>query len=354
MEKPQYHIKKFEGANFDDLVNLSKTYYPEGDIVNPDYLNWQYRSNPNGDPALFVAYEESTKELAAQYIVIPILYNRLGKTIKGSLSLNTLTHPKHQGKGLFTRVAGETYKYCEEQKIAFTIGFPNPNSFPGFVRKLNFHHIGDTSLLVKPLKVFKIASAVLKKNKAKHGGELGIHPTQATNIKQFDFNDQKHQSEYVTFWDKMKNQYPISTHKNFEFIKWRYSDIPTRKYTTYVYEEGGEIKGFFVLKAASVWGMNAGILMDFMVLNNDKTIGKEILTFIKVTCKNSNLDLIVGMHTPMGEIGLLKKNGFYTVPKKLVPQKMHFIVREHNSDDSDEGLKIVNNWKLTFGDYDVF
>lgn len=109
-----------------------------------DFLNWQYAKNPMGKVVGYDAYYEN--ELAAHYVTIPVVYNLNGSQKKGLLSLNTATHPKHQGKGLFTQLATKTYELAASLGYEFVIGVANQNSTHGFLKKLGFY-------LISPLDV---------------------------------------------------------------------------------------------------------------------------------------------------------------------------------------------------------
>jgi hypothetical protein len=53
---------------------------------------------------------------------------------------DTMTHSAHTGKGLFTQLAQKTYDYCKENGFHLVFGFPNENSFPGFIKRLGWSH----------------------------------------------------------------------------------------------------------------------------------------------------------------------------------------------------------------------
>jgi GNAT superfamily N-acetyltransferase len=108
----------------------------------PDYLAWLYAANPDGPAVGFDAWDGQA--LAAHYVCIPARAWIEGRQAQVLLSLNTATHPAHQGKGLFTRLAAMTYEAGAEQGYAGVYGVANANSTPGFVRKLGFQ-------LVRPL-----------------------------------------------------------------------------------------------------------------------------------------------------------------------------------------------------------
>ena len=347
-----YIIEKNDCSNLDELITLSKSYYTKGDIINKNYLNWQYLNNPAGSPFLFTSKEISAGQLAGQYLVIPMEYQVKGKIIAGSLSLNTLTHPDHQRKGLFTKMANAAYKDCAENDNFFTIGFPNPMSYPGFVKKLSFEHLGYIPLLIKPLKPLSILFSYFKKDKEKHGGEIEfMHKVIKSNIKEFDFNNKQDQNKYESFWKRIKMKYPISSNKDFNFLKWRYNDHPTKIYKIFYSHENDEINGIIIIRAEQVWGFNVGMIMDLMQLNlRDKTL----LKFASKSFRQMNLDFIAALHSKIGEYEILKKCNFLKIPQKLLPQKIHFIVRQNKSFENVSEILKRENWKLTFGDYDVF
>jgi GNAT superfamily N-acetyltransferase len=111
-----------------------------------EYLRWLYGENPWGGAVGFNAY--AGDELAAHYATIPVEAVLDGAPAKGLLSLNTATHPAHQGKGLFTRLAEQTYAHARELGYEFVVGVANANSTPGFTRKLGFQLVAPLDVLV--------------------------------------------------------------------------------------------------------------------------------------------------------------------------------------------------------------
>jgi len=109
---------------------------------SPATLKWLYGENPDGQVVGFDAMDGD--ELAAHYVCIPSVARIGGVEVRTLLSLNTATHPKYQGRGLFTQLAEKTYQTATEQGFHAVYGVANANSTPGFVRKLGFQ-------LVQPL-----------------------------------------------------------------------------------------------------------------------------------------------------------------------------------------------------------
>lgn len=120
--------------------------FPTSRRYTLQYMRWQYAENPDGEVVGFDAY--SGDELAAHYVTIPIRARIAGESVAGVLSLNTATHAKHQGKGLFTRLAQATYVAAAENGYRFVIGVANANSTPGFLRKLGFTLVGQLDVRI--------------------------------------------------------------------------------------------------------------------------------------------------------------------------------------------------------------
>ncbi|MBS0334448.1 MAG: GNAT family N-acetyltransferase [Proteobacteria bacterium] len=107
---------------------------------NSAALAWRYRDNPAGIVVGADAWDG--ERLAAHYVACPVEARIEGRLVKGLLSLNTATHPDHQGRGLFTKLAEAAYGLGAAAGYSFVIGVANANSTPGFLRKLAFQDAG--------------------------------------------------------------------------------------------------------------------------------------------------------------------------------------------------------------------
>lgn len=117
---------------------------------DPEHAAWKFFDNPVGRPLLVVA--ESGERLVGQYALWPVALRVGGEVVLGAQSLDTMTHPEFRGQGMFPRLAAACYEMAAEQGIRVLYGFPNANSYSGFVRKLNWDHTGDVPFFVRPLR----------------------------------------------------------------------------------------------------------------------------------------------------------------------------------------------------------
>ena len=110
------------------------------------YLKWQYTMHPDGK--VFGQNAFFNEQLVAHYATVPIRLSFEGSVHRGLLSLNTATHPEHQGNRLFTRLAAKTYILASERGYEFVIGVANGNSTHGFLKNLGFSLIAPLDVRV--------------------------------------------------------------------------------------------------------------------------------------------------------------------------------------------------------------
>lgn len=141
MADPTYIFERV-GTSPDELARVSGLFHavwPRAAHLDTAYLRWLYADNPAGSVVGFNAVAEGA--LAAHYVVVPLRASLCGAEVRAVLSLNTATHPGHQGKGLFTRLAALAYEAAAAEGFDHVVGVANANSTPGFLRKLGFQKV---------------------------------------------------------------------------------------------------------------------------------------------------------------------------------------------------------------------
>ncbi len=133
-------------GNSSDYARFLTRVFPEAKKFTPEFIEWQYYKNPNGEALGFDAFFDG--QLIAHYVAIPVRYSINDSSVMGLLSLNTATDPQHQGKGLFTKLANKTYELAKEKNYQFVIGVANQNSTHGFLKKLGFYLIAQLDVKI--------------------------------------------------------------------------------------------------------------------------------------------------------------------------------------------------------------
>jgi len=123
-----------------EYVRLFAACFPKAVHFTAEYLLWLYRDNPAGAAVGFDAWDGD--RLVAHYACVPAAIRLHGRSSSALLSLNTATHPDYQGRGLFTKLASQTYALGESKGYSCVFGIANANSTPGFLKKLDFKLVG--------------------------------------------------------------------------------------------------------------------------------------------------------------------------------------------------------------------
>lgn len=136
-----YNFKKLTNENIVDLLSIYRNAF--GVDIDVAFLKKKQQVDFLSENYLgFIAYDKNNQP-SAFYGVYPCLLIYRKKKFLAAQSGDTMTHSDHSGKGLFTKLALETYQYCRENGFHCIFGFPNENSFPGFIKRLGWSHFDD-------------------------------------------------------------------------------------------------------------------------------------------------------------------------------------------------------------------
>ncbi|MBN2863678.1 MAG: GNAT family N-acetyltransferase [Bacteroidales bacterium] len=130
-------IKEYSSFLSSPFVSSSRYFREER--TTPDYLRWQYVSNPAGNVLGYSAYSKG--KIVGHFSTLPVRYLVKGVKCEGLLALNLVTHPDHRGKGIFLAMCERTFRDAYEMGYQFIAGVANQNSTHGLVNRLGFELI---------------------------------------------------------------------------------------------------------------------------------------------------------------------------------------------------------------------
>lgn len=215
-------------------AELLREVFPEA-ALSLEYLDWLYRKSPDG-LNLAKDYTESGK-LLGHYTVIPQRWCISGRSRRLALSLNTAVHHDARGKGLFVRLAEETYADAARSGVQAIIGVANANSTPGFTRRLGF-------TLLTPLPV--VAGMVLPSGSR----STASYPVDADFLSSGRFSEIA--SRLKCGGDDAEQEWPL------EKLRWRLSSPKTR------YAVHTHASGILVTTASVQFGLPIVVALKFI------------------------------------------------------------------------------------------
>ena len=127
----EYKIARLDEDKLPDVSRLHQKIY--GITPKENYFHEKYDTSYTGVMHIgFLAYDKNNEPVAF-YGVIPCFIQLGNRIVPAAQSADTMTHPSHRNKGLFTRLATLTFELCRQDGIALVFGFPNQNSHHGLL-----------------------------------------------------------------------------------------------------------------------------------------------------------------------------------------------------------------------------
>ena len=132
----EYSFVRISPAAFPDFIRLSKAVTG----VDQTVAELERMFDTENFGAQYVGYlaYDANREPAAFYGVFPVTVEYNGRAFLAAQSGSTMTHPRHQKKGLFVKLGQKTFELARELGVEFVFGFPNEKSHRGLTGKLKF------------------------------------------------------------------------------------------------------------------------------------------------------------------------------------------------------------------------
>lgn len=304
-----------------------------------------------------IAEDSRSQELIGQYALIPVKVQVESAVVQAALSLDTMVDERFRGRGLFTRLADELYSSPECSAVGVLIGFPNGSSFPGFVKRLKWKHVGDFEVLIRPLRfsetlfrlgfawgrwpiirqLLELAGLVFKTifriPRGRSAAFSSIVP-----VKEFD-------RSFDSFFQRLvKVQGGCRVQKDHRYMNWRYVEPTHIKYEIFAMKDEdrpGEFSGYLVLSRVQ----GRGAIVDLLSLSEEASL--SLVGFAVSRFREQGMAYCLTWANPAQSFkGILRRHGF------LKAKSTPFIVRDLG--DHGRGLKDLASWRLMPGDNDTY
>jgi hypothetical protein len=362
-EKIWYPNKFKEGADKEIVSLMESDIQLRGSqaVFSLDLWNWKYKKNNAGffPNWILLARSRQDNSIGGHYTAIPVKILAKDKVLLAAQSVDTITHIDFRKQGIFTGLAELCYKEMEKDGIDIIIGYPNDNSFPGFVKKLNWKHIFTVEevgyvintkkiALLKFNNTFKsfllnyalIIRKALKKIQNLNSGNKGYTAKKSALI---DIP-----SEIIHNW--LGANYDYFIERSPEYLKWRYEDNPVdRNYIVKSFYKGDQFCGFYLLKFKFYphrKNTKVSHIMEFVYNPQHPGLSHIMLKDIMTESTKNGTDLIHAYsHPEQHDYKLYKKAGFIKFDYK------NYIIRVNNP-EKYAGIDEPHKWFISLGDSD--
>ena len=135
-----------EKLSEDNLLELACLFEREhGAKFSLEYFKRKFKTDWTGKSNIGFFAKDIENHVSAFYGGFPCQMLVQDHKLLVLQSGDTITHANHRKKGLFIRLAEETYNYAESEHFELVFGFPNKNSEHGFFQKLGWKNLGSST-----------------------------------------------------------------------------------------------------------------------------------------------------------------------------------------------------------------
>ncbi|MFC7096450.1 GNAT family N-acetyltransferase [Halobaculum marinum] len=124
-----YTFRRFEPGDERGFLDLFETTW--GERRGEDWFRWRFEENPYLDHVpMFVADHDGDVVGVRPYFAFRMRV--AGGTELALLTVDTMVHPDHRGRGLFTTMTEQSLEFYADRDVSFVFNQPNGASRPGF------------------------------------------------------------------------------------------------------------------------------------------------------------------------------------------------------------------------------
>jgi GNAT superfamily N-acetyltransferase len=347
--KRPWSVRAFSRGDEDALADLYETVLQRA--FDAPRWKWQFGEAASGTGYIMFADDDGT--LAGQYATVPVRMQIQGAPARASLSLDTMTHPGYRKQGIFVALAKAVYAETARQGVRLVYGFPNDNSFPGFVKHLDFFVLDELPALVRPLLLERILERRVRMQWLAR--LIGV-PMQAL----FDFfrlprareaelgvrEEAAFPAAVTGLFERVAPHFRNLVVRDHDYLSWRYDRNPAFTYRRLFAYRGDELAGYCVCGETERRGVSIGLVVDLLAHPEDREVVTALLSAAVDAMKRKGTMTASIVLTPTSPfVPMVRRMGFL-FPMRRFP----FIVRA-NSGDAD-ALETPADWHITLGDGD--
>ncbi|MWV65477.1 GNAT family N-acetyltransferase [Halorubrum sp. JWXQ-INN 858] len=362
-DETEYTIRMYEPGDREEFLDLFETVFGGG---SEEWFRWKYPGNPYvSHVPMFVAEHDGELVGARPYMAFRLRIG--GETPLGLQTGDTMVHPDHQRRGLFTRMTQRSFDYygdLDDRVLTFSV--PNALSRPGY-RKLGCHEVGPLPAHYRPANPGALA-----------GGKIGLVGRAAAPVVRrlldrrsaraptpADVDVTRHDSvPERALVDLYERTIPREIHalRDERFYGWRF-DRPDWEYRTYVAHQGEEPVAGAVVGRQQRGGADTVAIADVVPMVADDARDRGLRGILaRVVEDHADADAIVASRSVI-PAELLSEHGFFAddaPPLSATATPTVLISRVFDGTDdppwtiAGRDLRSLEDWRLALAEQNTF
>ncbi len=321
---PDWTCRDYVQSDVEAILELFSIVY--GKRRSTRLWNWQCLLAPAG--RAFVKLLFGDGRLIGHYAAVPVGLSVAGRTARAILSIDTMVHPSYRGRGIFTYLAALIYKESAAAGYELVYGFPNKNSYFGFVTKLGWIGFGN-------INAFAVDADKLRT----HSSEVS---SRVVRLVEFDETADE-------LWECCRNRNMVCVKRGRSYLNWRYVAKPDVSHTLFGLRDSlGRLEGYAVTKLYQTGSGLIGHIIDILCRNEEQLPMLLRACYSELISKRvSRITCWIGDSSSVAR--QLFSDGF-----RCEVMETYFGVKLMLTTPEVAYAGNFRNWHITMGDSDVF
>lgn len=346
----------YQSGDEEGILALYSKIFPKVQRDLADW-RWEYKANPFASPIICLARFQG--RIVAQEALFFVPMKTPVGSVLGAQSVDTMTESAFRGRGIFKQLALLSLEEGKRRGVPLYYGFPNRNSYKGYVARFGWTDVGKVWRLIKVLDLSQALRARLSSPAWCHfigkiatpllhlyfWGKEKLGPYALQTVERFG-------PEMDEFWKKLRDRFPFMIERTSDYLNWRYLDHPSAGYEAFYLTDGknnSKILGMAVVRTVDLQYRLASV-GELFTLEWNSELACHLLGQILSYLRKKKVAIVASWllsHSPF--LKAYRAAGF-----RLRSRHQPLIAISPDGSISHKDLGILENWYITSGDYDMF
>jgi hypothetical protein len=350
----------------DQVIAFSEREYgsmsagPTEPTSRADFI-WRRDHNPAGQ-ATIPMIRNANGDVVGLIWLVPLRIRLRNQNYLAATGTNLLIHPdSRQGFG-YVKLMRRFNQALEDNRLPLHFSFISNEKHYLRLRSENPEKAFSVPLLVKPLDFAGVTDSYFKTGWQRSiGRKVGWLASLAFSKAPFIGRNKDIRVETVEqfderfdeFWRRIEDKRPAMVIRDRAFLAWRFAKVSGRQYHILVASLKGEMLGYAVTRCAKVRGIDTGLVLDLLLLDNALGLegGSCLAVEAEALFRAKGMSLMASLATPRTpEFRTLRQGGCRNLGL-FAPRTFHFAFFVHDSNQKALESLNVRDWFLTFGDF---
>jgi GNAT superfamily N-acetyltransferase len=337
--------------------------------VAPRLERWRhlYRQNPAGEPIIMTA--RSAGRVVSHLALLVRRVRAFGVDDLAGHSIDTMTHPDWQRRGLMAALAAECMQRARARGFLVSYGVSNTQSLHGIVKYEQRTALGPFPVLVRPLRPVSAGVVLAARWFDAHTGTATQHPpdeviecaaagpvpdpdARGGALSAVDgWRAPRFDARHSALFDDVEGLPPITMIRDAAHLAWRYPATEHSPYRQRDVTRGDALVATAVVRTAMLAGLKLVFVMEWHWRTGAADAGRNLMRDIIALGRASGahgVAVLAARGTPHRAIAT--RLAFVPIPEAFFPQMSRLAVRPERADGDLLKWLEPANWYYTWGD----